>query len=91
MERFMIHSEKLMTAEKASKKKAKANEIEFINIDTDGRDFHSSVAPFFSVLPSYISLDGLLGSRWDVSPFFLVLSAALRKISTLIESIFAKL
>lgn len=91
MERFMIHSEKLMTAEKASKKKAKANEIEFINIDTDGRDFHSSVASFFSVLPSYISLDGLLGSRWDVSLFFLVLSAALRKISTLIESIFAKL
>lgn len=87
----MIHSEKLMTAEKASKKKAKANEIEFINIDTDGKDFHSSVASFFSVLPSYISLDGLLGSRWDVSPFFLVLSTALRKISTLIESIFAKL
>jgi hypothetical protein len=62
MKCFMIPCEKLMTEEKALKNKneKRENEIEFINIDTDGRDF---LLCLFFVLPSHISLDGLLGLR----------------------------
>lgn len=48
---FMILCEKLMTAQEAEEKKSL--EIEFINIDTDGRDFPLLCLSLHSVLPSH--------------------------------------